>query len=118
MRYIGFIALFLLTAITACEEPGSYSELSDDSREKLAEAAGTVARYAVLHPCDSLRPEQPSAVDVREIMESCEPDPEAWAYFYGCVADTISKLEPPDPSCQQTEIGGYSEEEIGNSDTR
>lgn len=52
--------------------------------------------------------------EVHEIMDSCRPHPEAWAYFYRCISDTVAGLEPPEPACRQNGIEGYSQEEIGD----
>lgn len=112
MRIFMLILLQLLLVLTACEEPGSYSAVPESSRDRLREFAGVMARYSVLQPDDSLR-FQPSESQLRQIMELCDPHPEAWAYFYACIADTISKLEPPDPACQ-TDFETYSEQEIEN----
>ncbi|MBN2586476.1 MAG: hypothetical protein JXR55_04210 [Candidatus Fermentibacteraceae bacterium] len=88
--------------------------MPEGSKAELRHAAGTIARYSVLHPCDSLRPVTISEDGVMGIMETCERNPEAWAYFYACVVDTINKLEPPEPACQEMGFERYSEEEIQN----
>jgi len=114
VRSTTVFALALLTVTTACDEPGSYSGLSAGKRDELAAAAGWIARYSVLSPCDSLRPRQPTPEEVQDIVDSCRPRPEAWAYLYRCISDTVAKLEPPEPTCRQEGVEGYSEEEIGD----
>ncbi|MFO8183112.1 MAG: hypothetical protein R6U39_02955 [Candidatus Aegiribacteria sp.] len=113
MRIFILIFLQLLLVLTACEEPGSYSAVPESSKDRLREWAGVMARYSVRQPGDSLRPEMPSESQLQEIMELCDPHPEAWSYFYACISDTISKLEPPDPACQE-DFESYSEQEIQN----
>ncbi len=112
MRNLKISLIPMLLVLTACEEPGSYSAVPESSKAELRLAAGTMARYSVLHPCDSLRPVMIPENSIMGIMETCEQHPEAWAYFYACVVDTINKMEPPDPSCQEMGFERYSEDEI------
>lgn len=93
--------IFALIVLTSCDEPDSYSAVSESRKSELREWAGILARYCVLPPGDSLRPEKPENNGLLILIESCESNPEAWAYLYGCMADTIAILEPPSPSCQQ-----------------
>lgn len=114
MHFSGVFFLLVLLVLTACEEPGSYSALTETDREQLRDAAGEVARYSALHPEDSLRPPRPSVELIDNVEEICESHPEAWAYFYGCVSDTVAALQPPDPSCQEPDFETYSQDEIEN----
>lgn len=91
------IALFTLTS---CDEPDSYSAISDNMKSELREWAGILARYWILPPGDSLSPGKPEDAELLSLIQSCESNPEAWAYLYSCIADTIATLEPPLPACQ------------------
>lgn len=92
--------MIALITLTSCDEPDSYSAVSDNRKTELREWAGILARYWVLQPGDSLRPEKPKDSELLSLIESCESNPEAWAYLYTCIADTVAVLEPPVPSCQ------------------
>ena len=109
MRFFVCFFLSLLLPITACEEPGSYSAVPEGTRRELRDTAGMIARFSVLHPEDGLRPPKPDEAEIERIMELCSPHPEAWAYFYACIADTISKIDPPEPACQEMDFGTYSQ---------
>jgi len=93
--------MITLITLTSCDEPDSYSAVSDTRKSELREWAGILARYWVLPPGDSLCPEKPEDSELLSLIQSCESNPEAWAYLYSCIADTIALLEPPSPSCQQ-----------------
>jgi len=100
-RYIYMLPLIItLIFLTSCEEPDSFSAISENSRNELQEWAGILARYWVYSPCDSLRLEKPEEDEILALIQSCEANPESWAYLYGCIADTIAVLEPPIPSCR------------------
>ncbi len=92
--------LIALITLTSCDKPDSYSAISDNSKNELREWAGILARHWVLPPGDSLRPKKPTESELLSLIESCESNPEAWAYLYSCIADTIAVLEPPSPECQ------------------
>jgi len=92
------IALILLTS---CDEPDSYSAVPDSMKGDLQEWAGILARYWCFSISDSLNPGKPDDTELLSLIQSCESNPEAWAYLYSCIADTIAILEPPDPACQQ-----------------
>lgn len=94
------LLVILPVCLTSCDEPGSYSAISENSRYELQEWAGILARYWVFPPGDSLRPDKPQDSELLSLIHSCESNPESWAYLYNCIADTISTLEPPSPSCQ------------------
>ena len=98
--YILPLMIFLIF-LASCEEPDSYSAISESSRNDLQDWAGILARYWVYTPCDSLRPDQPAEDEILTLIQSCEANPESWAYLYSCIVDTIAILEPPIPSCQE-----------------
>ena len=98
---IAILLMILLISLTSCDEPDSYSAISENSKHDLQEWAGILARYWVLPPDDSLRPDRPGDSELLFLIQSCESNPESWAYLYNCIADTIAILEPPSPSCQQ-----------------
>jgi len=93
--------MFTLIILTSCDEPDSYSAISDNNRQELQEWAGILARYWVIPPGNSLCPEKPEEDELRALIQLCESNPESWAYLYNCIADTIAVLEPPSPACQQ-----------------
>ena len=97
---IAILLMILLLFLISCDEPDSYSSISENSRNELHELAGILARYWVLKPGDSLRPDRPEDSELLSLIKSCESNPESWAYLYTCIADTIAILEPPSPSCQ------------------
>jgi hypothetical protein len=92
--------MIALIALTSCDEPDSYSAVSDNLKSELREWAGILARYWILPPGDSLSPGKPEDAELLSLIQSCESNPEAWAYLYSCIADTIAILEPPSPACQ------------------
>jgi len=94
------LILLLFTLPYGCDEPGPYSSVPEDVKLELQERAAAVARYMVIHPATPSRPRPLSQEQINEIAQLCDPHPEAWSYFYSCVAETISTLEPPLPSCQ------------------
>ncbi|MCD4775909.1 MAG: hypothetical protein K8S15_07640 [Candidatus Aegiribacteria sp.] len=98
---IAVLLMALLLNLTSCNEPDSYSAISENSKHDLQEWAGTLARYWVFKADDSLRPDRPEDTDLLSLIQSCESNPESWAYLYSCIADTIAILDPPSPSCQQ-----------------
>lgn len=98
---IAILLMILLFFLISCDEPDSYSAISENSRYEFQEWAGILARYWVLKPGDSLRPEKPEDSELLSLIRSCESNPESWAYLYSCIADTIAILEPPSPECQQ-----------------
>ncbi|MEN8208118.1 MAG: hypothetical protein ABFR50_02595 [Candidatus Fermentibacteria bacterium] len=93
--------MIALNILTSCNEPDSYSAVSDNLKSELREWAGILARYWTLHPGDSLSPGKPDDTELLSLIQSCESNPEAWAYLYSCIADTIAILEPPSPACQE-----------------
>ncbi len=97
------LLMFALILLSSCDEPDSYSAISDSRKSELREWAGILARYYLLPPRDTLRPEKPDDSELLSLIQSCEHNPEAWAYLYNCIADTITTLEPPIPVCQQEE---------------
>jgi hypothetical protein len=110
------VILALAAVLTACQEPGSFSNVPEDDRNQLREFAGEFARYCLYSPSCEERPEEPSGIQLISTMEICARHPEAWSYFYACVVDTMSELQPPEPQCQ-TGIQGYTEEEIQGTGT-
>jgi len=101
-RNLIFIPPLIISFIflSSCNEPDSYSSVSDKSRNELQEWAGILAKYWVFPPGDSLRPERPEDSELMSLIQSCESNPESWAYLYSCISDTIAILEPPAPECQ------------------
>ena len=93
--------MIALIALTSCDEPDSYSAVSDHLKSELREWAGILARFWLLPPGDSLNPGKPEDSELLSLIQSCESNPEAWAYLYSCITDTIAILEPPLPACQQ-----------------
>lgn len=93
--------MIALITLMSCDKPDSYSAIPDNRKIELQEWAGILARHWVLQPGDSLRPEKPEDSELLSLIQSCESNPEAWAYLYSCIADTIAVLEPPSPACQQ-----------------
>ncbi len=93
--------MIALITLISCDEPDSYSSISDSLKSELQEWAGILARYWILPPDDSLSSGKPDDTELLSLIQSCESNPEAWAYLYGCIADTIATLEPPSPACQQ-----------------
>ena len=92
--------MIALITLISCDEPDSYSAVSDDLKSELRGWAGILARYWLLPPGDSLCPVKPEDTELLSLIQSCESNPEAWAYLYSCIADTIATLEPPLPACQ------------------
>lgn len=111
-------SILLSTAIlimTACEEPDTFSRIPEEDRQELQHWAGVLARYSVLHPEDSGRPDRPDTDQFEELIQMCESNPESWSYLYSAMAETIATIEPPEPTCQTGGVETYSEDEIGNS---
>ncbi|MBD3278949.1 MAG: hypothetical protein GF388_11675 [Candidatus Aegiribacteria sp.] len=111
-----------LLMLICCEEPNTYSGIPEEEMVRIRSVAGVTARHWVIHPSDSSRPPLPVEAEIAELMEVCEEYPEAWSYFYACVADTIATIEPPEPSCQRDFSDTYelpdetdSLEEIGEN---
>ena len=90
-----------LLMLICCEEPSTYSGIPEEDRIRIRSAAGAAARFWVIHPSDSSRPALPEEAELTELMQVCDEYPEAWSYFYACVADTIASIDPPEPSCQR-----------------
>ena len=93
--------MIALVTLTSCDEPDSYSAVSDNLKSELQEWAGILARYWILPPDECLNSDKPDDIELLSLIQSCESNPEAWAYLYGCISDTIAILEPPSPECQQ-----------------
>lgn len=90
-----------LLMLICCKEPNTYSGIPEEDRIMIRNAAGVAAKCWVLHPSNSSRPASLDEAELAELMEVCEEHPEAWSYFYACVADTIASIDPPEPSCQR-----------------
>gem|GEM_PF-1614058 len=107
------LAMVFLLTLAACGEPGTYGSISDETRKTLSVLAGKTARYAVLHPSDASRPAAPTDEELSELYAACKSRPEAWSYFFSCVAESTGSIEPPPPTCRTHDIQGYTEEDIG-----
>jgi hypothetical protein len=102
------LSLFILILLTSCEEPGSYSSIPENDRGELRDLAGSVAHYGASGDTEDTEIDDDR---LNRIIEICDENPEAWSFFYASVMDSLSVMEPPEPACQ-TDIEGYSEDEI------
>lgn len=113
MRTFILPAVIMLSVAISCKEPGPFSGIPENDMAEIREWAGVLARYSATHPDDPLRPHRPDEEEMLALERMCNRNPEAWAYLYSCIADTISSMEPPDPSCISG-VETYDEEEIEN----
>lgn len=100
-RRVGLFLTILLVMILACDEPDSYGSIPENDMIKLREWSGLLARYWTLPENDSLHPFRPDEQDIQSLILLCDSHPEAWAYLYNCIVDTISILEPPPATCER-----------------
>lgn len=104
MRVLHATGLFLLTLIliiTACDEPDSYVSIPENDLVELREWSGILARHWMLPVDDSLHALKPDSHEIQSLIILCDSHPEAWAYLYSCITDSLSTLEPPLPACQR-----------------
>ncbi len=97
----GLYFLILLLIIAACDEPDSYASIPCNDSAELREWSGILARHWMLPTYDSLHALKPDSNEIQSLIILCDSHPEAWAYLYSCITDTISILEPPLPTCQR-----------------
>lgn len=103
MRVLQAAGLYLVTLIliiTACDEPDSYTSIPQNDLVELSEWSGILARHWVLPSDDTLHALMPDSHEIQSLIILCDSHPEAWAYLYSCITDSLSTLEPPLPSCQ------------------
>ena len=104
MRVLHAAAVYsvvLILSISACDEPDSYASIPEHDLAELREWSGIMARHWMLPSCDSQYALKPDSNEIQAIINLCDSHPEAWAYLYSCIADTLSILEPPLPECQR-----------------
>ncbi|MCK5064452.1 MAG: hypothetical protein KAQ97_04180 [Candidatus Fermentibacteraceae bacterium] len=101
LHRIGLYLAILVLLITACDEPDSYTSIPENDLVELREWSGIMARHWMLPTCDSLHAIKPDSHEIQALIILCDSHPEAWAYLYSCIADTLSILEPPLPECQR-----------------
>ena len=99
-RCSGLILIILPVLLCSCEEPDSYSGIPREEKAVIESWSGILARHWLLPDTTSGVPERDGLVGLQELMDICDSHPEAWAYLYSCIADTIAVLEPPEASCQ------------------
>ena len=104
MRVLHAAGPYLLTIIliiTACDEPDSYASIPENDLVKLQEWSGILARHWMLPTDDSLHALKPDSLEIQSLIILCDSHPEAWAYLYRCISDSLSALPPPLPACQR-----------------
>jgi len=94
-----FAAFLLLFA--ACDSPAPYESISAPGKESLERWAGVLARTWALPESDPRHPGGIDRTSLDSLIASCDAEPECWSYLYACISDTLTALEPPDPSCQR-----------------
>jgi len=101
IRYL--LALFVITTLlpVGCAEPGAYGGISGQVKSELMSYAGVLARYWTLPEGDPGHPGELSEEYIEELTALCDRTPESWSFFYDCVSDTITALEPPEASCER-----------------
>ena len=97
----GLYLLLLILVIAACDEPDSYASIPENDLVQLHEWSGILARHWMLPANDSLHALKPDSHEIQSLIILCNSHPEAWAYLYSCIADSLSALEPPLPECQR-----------------
>ncbi len=104
MRVLHATGLYLVTLIliiAACDEPDLYTSIPEKDFVELREWSGILARHWMLPTGDSLHALKPDSQEIQSLIILCDSHPEAWAYLYSCITDTLSTLEPPLPAYQR-----------------
>jgi len=94
--YLTILSLFLF----GCQDRERYDSISAADKDFLEEQALVFAHYWALPP-GSIGDAYPSSEKKEILIDLFEENPAAGVYFYSCVADSISALEPPNPECRR-----------------
>jgi hypothetical protein len=95
------LVLILLLFTASCDAPAEYASLDPSRKAALQRWAGVLARYWTLAEGAPGHPGALSGASLDSLAASCDAEPEAWPYLYGCISDSVATLEPPDPACQR-----------------
>lgn len=95
------LAFLLLCFLASCDAPAPYASLDASRKAELQRWAGVLARYWTLAEGSPGHPGTLSRASLDSLAASCDAEPEAWPYLYGCISDSVVTLEPPDPSMQR-----------------
>lgn len=96
-----FASLAALFLLASCDAPAPYAALDPERRTELQAWAGILARYWILEEGSPGHPGTLSRASLDSLVAFCDGEPESWPYLYACISDSVTALEPPNPSVQR-----------------